>query len=696
MSWSCNSCGSGLSFASEFSCYTVCGSCQNVSVRQGSRIELIGTTSELHDKSSFLKVGMQVTLPGDIAFSVLGSRDVAYDNGHWKNHYVRFDSGGHGWVSESMGILYVFPLDQTAIDEKIKSKVAQMIVSVAAYFRDNEKNRFEGQRLWRQSFTHDNRIFRLMSLYEGVVVHEEGSLPESAMSESVWAGDFRSVSPYVISATIPNGNVDQVSMLVGAAFSLNEASLKGGRPSLPDYEAGTQRKATVGVKCPTCGAGIELYDPEGTRRVSCAYCETSFEALKEHHQALSEVMSEMRLRDGAKAYTLHPGRVGELDGELWTVLGLIQRRAIPAEAFYEQWSSVWVEYLLHNPYLGYRWLTEYMGAYSLGDALTSLPRRADNPQDSTLEPVDIVVTVKEGDKTLYPLENTYVSTLKVYGEFYWRFDRDTITQNLDWNGDGYSVTQEIGEQEVHQTLQRYLSREELQKAFHLKEEDLPRWEYGQGYEKPAYPANVQNIYKGRSWVSWGSFILAGLVALFLVVMSLTSQSYTWNIRPDSSNSNVVQLKDGSEAFYTWSKPQSFDPPLRLGVGLDATIRINGYNKSHLGIFLVPESEWNPFDTRTPDKALVRWIGSKSSRISSVSWSSLKPGRYVAGVVVQYKNQGQSIAPKLTGSVAFSAGNEFSFKMIVLIFALILSGLMPAILQELFELRRRNEFYSSDG
>ena len=61
------------------------------------------------------------------------------------------------------------------------------------------------------------------------------------------------------------------------------------------------------------------------------------------------------------------GTRGKLGGDTWEVIGYVVRRTVGDEVF------AWSEYLLHSPTLGFRWLVEYHGYWTLAKAAPGVP-----------------------------------------------------------------------------------------------------------------------------------------------------------------------------------------------------------------------------------------------------------------------------------------------------------------------------------
>jgi len=115
-----------------------------------------------------------------------------------------------------------------------------------------------------------------------------------------------------------------------------------------------------------CGGPITLKGFGNTRRVSCPHCGSTLEP--DQSGALRLLQQAQRQRRQS-ALALHAR--GEFEGVMWEIVGIIWR-----EARVEGVAYPWQEFLLFNPYKGFRWLVFQMtdGHWMFGGALDGAPR----------------------------------------------------------------------------------------------------------------------------------------------------------------------------------------------------------------------------------------------------------------------------------------------------------------------------------
>lgn len=118
--------------------------------------------------------------------------------------------------------------------------------------------------------------------------------------------------------------------------------------------------------CPSCGGSLELRAEGVSESLACQHCGAVLDARDPRHQ----VLARYRQKLGAPP-KLPIGKMGELRGDKLQVLGR-QRRAVK----YSGVVYTWDEYLLWNPYKGYRWLVESNGHWLLLKTVEGLPKGA--------------------------------------------------------------------------------------------------------------------------------------------------------------------------------------------------------------------------------------------------------------------------------------------------------------------------------
>ncbi len=120
------------------------------------------------------------------------------------------------------------------------------------------------------------------------------------------------------------------------------------------------------VQCPSCGGPITRSGFGAITKVVCPYCGSE---LAPADSGALAIMQQVRRQQRASMLPLHAR--GELDGATWEVIGIVWRETTADGRTYP-----WQEFLLYQPYLGYRWLIffVYDRHWALGRPLDGAPK----------------------------------------------------------------------------------------------------------------------------------------------------------------------------------------------------------------------------------------------------------------------------------------------------------------------------------
>ena len=246
--------------------------------------------------------------------------------------------------------------------------------------------------------------------------------------------------------------------------------------------------AVRALSCPSCGGTVELRAAGYTMSVGCQYCGS----LLDVSNPLVKLVVERH--EAAARLEIPLGTRGTLDGIEWEAVGYLRRS--------EQQIYVWEEYLLFNPYHGYRWLITNGRGWSLGETLTRTP----TPRVSS----GIIL----GDKAFTPFFAGGTAQVDyVLGEFYWAVRLGEQVQTDDWVCPGWMLSRERNGHEVSWTLSRLLDRDEIGRAFDVR-----------GPRKP-WPPLPHQPSPHRLWAKAGlKMFAAAAVALLLLLLLFTGST----------------------------------------------------------------------------------------------------------------------------------------------------------------------------
>jgi predicted RNA-binding Zn-ribbon protein involved in translation (DUF1610 family) len=246
-----------------------------------------------------------------------------------------------------------------------------------------------------------------------------------------------------------------------------------------------ERKLKV-FDCPNCGAGVILRAQGQSLSVVCGSCGSIIDPSNENYKVLS------RYQINAKIQPLIPfGTRGKLKGDTWEIIGFLIRKT---QNIYS-----WQEYLLFNPFKGFRWLTEYDGHWTFVTMIKERPKRIG---DQNIEYQNKKFKLfQAGDATV-----SYV-----LGEFYWRVKVGEKVDFGDYISPPQVLSAEGGKEEIVWSLGEYILPEEISTAFQIAESIPSRMGIGACQPFP-YQKDLNSIWK----------IASGFTLLLLLIQIISS------------------------------------------------------------------------------------------------------------------------------------------------------------------------------
>lgn len=197
--------------------------------------------------------------------------------------------------------------------------------------------------------------------------------------------------------------------------------------------------ATRALSCPACGGSITIRAAGYTVTVACQYCGSILDVAK------PEVELITRYEEAVAELEIPLGTRGTLRGVEYEVIGFMRRS--------EHGGYPWEEYLLFNPYQGYRWLVTNGRGWSLGEMLTRSPDW--HNFGVFLHGLQYQAFFADGQAQV-----DYV-----LGEFYWRVKVGEQVATDDYVRPRFMLSREANEQEVAWTLSELLDPKEIEAAF---------------------------------------------------------------------------------------------------------------------------------------------------------------------------------------------------------------------------------------
>jgi hypothetical protein len=284
--------------------------------------------------------------------------------------------------------------------------------------------------------------------------------------------------------------------------------------------AGTGPVDTGSVRtlaCPNCGAAVMQRGLAWTQVIACASCSSVLDAHDPNLTVLSRFDGAVKIKPAIPL-----GSRGQWRGALYEVIGF-QVMTITVDMVRYSWR----EYLLFNPYHGFRFLTEYDGHWNDVVTLRALP-----------------ASVKGGGGAVTYHGHTYkhfqtatATTTYVLGEFPWEVRRGDAVTASDYVDPPRMLSSESAERETNWSLGEYVEGKEIWRAFKL----------------PGSPPPVRGIFanqpsphatRGSLWPVFG--LLAGLLLLLMLARLVTAGNATVY----SGTRDFTRADSGNAAFVT--------------------------------------------------------------------------------------------------------------------------------------------------
>jgi hypothetical protein len=272
------------------------------------------------------------------------------------------------------------------------------------------------------------------------------------------------------------------------------------------------------LRCPTCGNSLTLRGMERTESIACDACGSVIDPQDENLRVISTFQSKLKYEPAIPL-----GSQGKMKGDLFEVIGFM-RRAMTVEGVIYEWS----EYLLFNPYKGYRWLSEYHGHWSFLRTTTHIPKTR---RGGTRPSVQYL------DQTFLHFQTYEARVVYVRGEFYWKVQAGESCRVSDYISPPLILSREQSEQEITWTIGEYVEPEALRNSFHLTAALPPR--IGVAPNQP-YPYRAQSY---SVWILFGYFFLAA-VLIHLAILLLSQNKLVYE------NRFVYRQSDPGKALVT--------------------------------------------------------------------------------------------------------------------------------------------------
>jgi hypothetical protein len=195
---------------------------------------------------------------------------------------------------------------------------------------------------------------------------------------------------------------------------------------------------TKAIRCPQCGGAITLRALGQSVMVACPYCRSQMDVSQ------PEIKLIRTYREQAMQLRIPLGTRGALHGQLFEVIGALGRACEAGR---------WEEFLLFNPYAGFRWLVYDEGHWSLGQTV----------KDTSS--MTLVTELRYHERGYRRFTHGNAVTEWVVGEFYWRASAGDRAETIDYVSPPMMLSREKSHGEITWTSLQYLAPEEVETAF---------------------------------------------------------------------------------------------------------------------------------------------------------------------------------------------------------------------------------------
>ncbi|HUS06345.1 MAG TPA: DUF4178 domain-containing protein [Bryobacteraceae bacterium] len=292
--------------------------------------------------------------------------------------------------------------------------------------------------------------------------------------------------------------------------------------------------------CPNCGGTVNLRGYAQTVNAVCEHCQTILDATTPSLRVIQRFQEKQRIQP-----LIPLGSRGKLGGVLYEVIGF-QQRALEADGETYYWS----EYLLLNPFQGYRYLTEYDGHWNSGRTLRLLP-----------QPLSGGKKVQLGPDTFKLFQTAVAQTTYVLGEFPWQVRVGESVKVEDFIWVPRMLSAETSSGEVVWSLAEYVLGTEVWRAFSLPESPPAA--------KGIYP-NQPSPYTGKVASAWKTLLWLLLLWFItvIVVMAMMPNKLVFEHEYSFSGANKAEASFVTPIFELPGRPSNVEVTINTNLDND--------------------------------------------------------------------------------------------------------------------------------
>jgi hypothetical protein len=355
------------------------------------------------------------------------------------------------------------------------------------------------------------------------------------------------------------------------------------------------------LACPNCGGPVERRGFGYSMTVVCPGCLTVLDASTPLLQVLQKIEEAQSRRTPTIPLGSRGALPGMASGATWEAIGFQTRAVVEDGETFE-----WEEYLLFNPYKGFRYLTQYDGHWNFVTPLEAMPQSPGQPGRFPVFYDGLVYKHFSGGEA---------TTTFVLGEFPWRVRAGEQVATHDYVNPPWVLSAEITRDEITWSRGEYIPGLAIYKAFGIA-----------GGAPPARGVylNQPSPMGDKVGGMWVSFMVMLVLLLGLAIFFVTFSRQETVFRSTYSFSSSQR---GEPSFVTGD----FDltgRPATLEVALNTNL---DNNWAYFNFALVNEDTGQAYDF---GREVSYYHGADSdgswdegSRNSSVLIPTVAPGKY---------------------------------------------------------------------
>lgn len=348
--YDCPQCGAAVPFQASVTVFATCGFCRSMVVRRDAQVELMGQQAELPPDLSPLQLGTRGEFDGR-SFQLIGRVRLTYPEGRGRNGAPTSEMiAGVGLPRRRVFLRQLRSAGAGRFPGSFELAAAQATPA------DRPRLMNFGLAVGREQLPVDRCLviggasYRVRDRKLTTVQAAEGELTFTAVpGRTAISADLAGEDAHFANAEYSDAGI---RLFVGRCCRFEELKFTALR-AVPGWtgEAETVRHQTHALNCPTCGAAVVLRAAGQTLAAVCGSCASIIDAANPQLQLIQEA---------DRSQTIQPliplGTRGQWRGTELECIGFQRRR--------DNYGESWSEYLLFNPFAGFRWLVTYQGHWS--------------------------------------------------------------------------------------------------------------------------------------------------------------------------------------------------------------------------------------------------------------------------------------------------------------------------------------------